>query len=467
MTNYLDDPIDRQVAELEFTGRRVIIRDSEDALIGSVLRGGLPVYQRVKEIVRPEMFGNVSYGEIWNAVEKLYESGLSIDTITVGDQLERAFKLEEVSNGPRSGRALLSDLRALGDPRNAESYAENVQDYHVKKLLEDYGKKMVVWSANGRRSQDIMQDVNKLLGDIVLYSGKAQDHIADISQAVSQAYDDTDAASRGEIRTFPTGLIDLDKLLNGGLRGGQLIIEAARPGQGKTGLLVTAALNGMKAGKKVLFFSLEMSSKELAHRMIAMESGIPVDRLISGRLRENEWPVYTQAVEYISSLKDYLTIIDLPAIRIGNVRQLARRQYLKNKYDIIMFDYVQLGEPDKPSERRQLDIGQISRGLKSLAKELDVPILTAAQLSRAVEMRADKRPMLSDLREAGDLEQDADIVMFIYRPDQYEKETSKQNVAELIVAKHRNGATGSVNTIFRGSLTKFETASMKEFRPNE
>lgn len=467
MANYLEDPMERQVAEIEFTGKRVVIRDSEDALIGSVLRGGLPVYQRVKEIVKPEMFGNVSYGEIWNAIDKLFEDGLSIDTITVGDQLERVYKLDVVSNGPRSGRALLSDLRTLGDPRNAESYAENVQDYHVKKLLEDYGKKMVVWSANGRRSQDIMQDVNKLLGEIVLYSGKAQDHISDISQAVSAAYDDTDSASRGDIRTFATGLVDLDRLLNGGLRGQQLVIEAARPGQGKTGLLVTTTLNGMKMGKKVLFFSLEMSSKELAHRMIAMESGIPVDRLISGRLRENEWPVYTHAVEYIASMKDRLTIIDLPAIRIGNVRQLARRQYLKNKYDLICFDYIQLGEPDKNAERRQLDIGQISRGLKALAKELDVPILAAAQLNRSLEQRADKRPILSDLREAGDLEQDADIVMFIYRPDQYEKDTDKQNTAELIVAKHRNGATGSVNTIFRGELTKFENAQKKVFSPNE
>lgn len=456
MSNF-DDPIERQVNELEFTGKRVVIRDSEEALIGSVLRGGLPVYQRVKEIVNPEMFGNLSYGEVWNAIEKLYEAGLGIDTITVGDQLEREYKLEEVSNGIRSGRSVLSDLRMMGDPRNAESYAENVQDYHIKKKLEEYGKKMVVWSANGRRSQDIMQDVNKLLGEIVLYSSKAQDHITDISKAVSDAWDETDSASRGLIRRVPSGLVDLDKIMNGGYTGGQLVIKAARPGQGKTALLLTETLNMMRDGRRVLFFSLEMTSREIAHRLLSQLSGIPVDRLQAGKLKEQEWATYTNAVEELSAMKDMLTIIDLPAMKIGNIRQLSRREMAKNKYHIIMIDYIQLAEADEKKERRQLEIGQVSRGLKALAKELDVPIISAAQLSRAVEQRADKTPILADLREAGDLEQDADIVMFIYREDMDTPE------GKLIVAKHRNGQTTSIPVIFKKELTRFENAVM--FRP--
>lgn len=456
MSNF-DDPIERQVNELEFTGKRVVIRDSEEALIGSVLRGGLPVYQRVKEIVNPEMFGNLSYGEVWNAIEKLYEAGLGIDTITVGDQLEREYKLEEVSNGIRSGRSVLSDLRMMGDPRNAESYAENVQDYHIKKKLEEYGKKMVVWSANGRRSQDIMQDVNKLLGEIVLYSSKAQDHITDISKAVSDAWDETDSASRGLIRRVPSGLVDLDKIMNGGYTGGQLVIKAARPGQGKTALLLTETLNMMRDGRRVLFFSLEMTSREIAHRLLSQLSGIPVDRLQAGKLKEQEWATYTNAVEELSAMKDMLTIIDLPAMKIGNIRQLSRREMAKNKYHAIMIDYIQLAEADDKKERRQLEIGQVSRGLKALAKELDVPIISAAQLSRAVEQRADKTPILADLREAGDLEQDADIVMFIYREDMDTPE------GKLIVAKHRNGQTTSIPVIFKKELTRFENAVM--FRP--
>jgi len=461
----LNNAMDMQVASLEYTGVRVVVRENEEALIGSVLRGGLPVFERVREIVKPEMFGNFSYGHVWSAIEKLHENGMTIDTITVGDELERSMKLSDVSNGHRSGRGLLTDLRQTGDPRGAESYAENVQDYFFKKKLEEYGKRMVVWSANGRRSADIIKDIDKLLSDIVLYSGKAVDHVWDIKDAVSIAYDETGEAAEGKVKTVQTGIMELDTILNGGMRKGQLIIEAARPGQGKTGLLVTITLNAARKDKRSLIFSLEMTATELAHRYLSQLSEIPVDRLMSGKLTELEWPKYTNAVEELASLP--ITIIDLPAMRIGNVRQMARREMSKNKFDLICFDYIQLGEPDKNSERRQIDVGQVSRGLKALAKELDVPVLGAAQLSRALEQRADKRPMLSDLREAGDLEQDADVVIFIYRPDQYQPDTDKINTAELIIAKQRNGRVGSVDTIFRPTFTRFEDATSKVFRPND
>lgn len=459
-----NDTLERQIQTLEYTGNRVVVRDNEDALIGSVLKGGLPVFQRVKDIIKPEMFGNISYGEIWNVFEKLFENGLGIDTITVGDELERVYKLDSVSNGAVSGRALLADLRVLGDVRNIESYAENVQDYYVKKQLEEYGKKMIVWSANGRRSNDIMQDVNKLLGEIVLHSSKSNNHIQDLGAIVSLAYDETTEASNGVVKTVPTGLFDLDVLLNGGLRKGNLILEAARPAQGKTGLMVTVILNAIKSGKRVLMFSLEMTAVEVGHRLIAQEAQIPLDRIISGKLREDEWSLYTNAIDKFATMKDLLTVIDLGGIRIGNVRQLARREHAKKPLDLICFDYVQLAEPDKKNERRQLDVGEVSRGLKGLAKELDIPVFAAAQLSRALETRTDKRPVLSDLREAGDLENDSDVVIFIYRPDQYEKETDKHSIAELIVAKHRNGNVGSVETLFRGMFTQFVNVATAERR---
>jgi len=461
----LNNVMDMQVASLEYAGVRVVVRENEEALIGSVLRGGFPVFERVREIVKPEMFGNVSLGHVWNAIERIAENGMTIDTITVGDELERALKLNEVSNGHRTGRGLLTDLRQTGDPRGAESYAENVQDYFFKKKLEEYGKRMVVWSANGRRSADIIKDIDKLLSEIVLYSGKAVDHVWDIKDAVGLAYDETDEAAQGIVKTVQTGLFDLDVMLNGGMRKGQLIIGGARPGQGKTGLLVTVTLNAARKGKRSLVFSLEMTATELAHRYLSQISEIPVDRLMSGKLTEREWPVYVAAVDELASLP--ITIIDLPAMRIGNVRQMARREMSKNKIDLIGFDYIQLGEPDKNSERRQIDVGQVSRGLKALAKELDVPVFSLAQLSRGLEQRQDKRPMLSDLREAGDLEQDADVVIFIYRPDQYESNSDKQNTAELIIAKQRNGQVGSVDTIFRPVFTRFENATKAVFRPNE
>lgn len=457
------DTLNEQVNQIDFTGRRVIVRDNEEALIGAVLRGGLPVYQRVREIVKPEMFGNISYGEVWNAIEKLHERGLGIDTITVGDELERAYKLDEVSNGARSGRALLSDLRESGDPRNVESYAENVQDYHVKKVLEEAGKKMIVWSANGRRSGDIMADVSKLIGEIVLYSNKSQDHVYDIAAAASEAYDETVNASKGLIKRVASGLKDLDTLLNGGYTGGQLVLIAGRPGMGKTALLLTKTLNMMQDGRSVLFFSLEMTAREVAQRLISQLSGIDVGRLQSGKLTADEWTKHADAVSRLSEMRDLLTVIDLPAIKIGHVRQLVRREYARNKRDVVMLDYIQLAEADDKKQNRYQEVGQISRGLKALAKEVDTPILAAAQLSRAPEQRSNKKPQLSDLRESGDLEQDSDIAMFIYRPDLEDEGLEK--TPEIIVAKHRNGATASIPVTYKAALTRFESA--KIFRPNE
>lgn len=456
----LNNQLDRQVAELDFNGKRVIVRDNEEAVIGGVLRGGLAVYQRVREILKPEMFGNVSYGEIWNSIEKLYERGLSIDTITVGDELERAYKLDAVSNGARLGRALLSDLRNEGDPRNVESYAENIQDYHVKKQLEELGKKMVVWSANGRRAADIMNDVNAEFNGISLYSSGAQDYIMDISQAVSLAYDETDAASRGMIRRTQTGLPLLDAMLNTGLTGGQLAIVAGRPGQGKTALLLTMALNMMRNGQAVLLFSLEMTSREIAHRLLAQMSGVDVGRIQSGKLQEHEWGLYTNAVDELAAMRDLLTIIDLPTVKIGNIRQLVRREMAKKKYRAVMLDYIQLADGDDKKKERHLEVGQVSRGLKALAKEQDIPIIAAAQLSRAVEQRTNKRPILADLRESGSLEQDSDVVIFIYDKDEDDR-TSVDRACELIVSKNRSGKVGDVLAIFKKSITRFESGTMR------
>lgn len=451
----LDDRTQQQVNQIEFAGKRVIVRDNEEAIIGAVLRGGLVVYQRVRDIVKSEMFGNVSYGEIWKAVEKLFERGLGIDVITVGDELERVYKLDSISNGMRAGRALLSDLRATGDPRHVESYAENIEDYHVKKQLEELGKMAVVWSANGRRAADIMADVSKTIGEIKLYSGRTKDHIYDLAQAVSEAYDETVNASRGLIKRVASGLIDLDEVLNGGYSGGQFILVAARPGQGKTALMLTETLNMIKAGRSVLFFSLEMTAREVAQRLIAQMSGIDVGRLQAGKLSQDEWKKHADAIEALSNMRDLLTVIDLPALRIGNLRQLIRRECAVKKIDIIMLDYIQLAKGDeRAKDNRYLEIGEISKGLKALAKEMDVPILSAAQLGRDAE---DKKPSLKDLRESGDLENDADIVVFIYRPDKDIK--AAEIPVDLIVAKHRNGRTETIAAIYKSSITRFENGT--------
>lgn len=458
------DNYEQIAAGIDYGGEVLRVRENEEALIGSVLRGGTQVYRRVAEIVKPQTFGNHAYGVIWNAIEKVDEAGLQIDTITVGDQLERAGQLEVAANEQWKGRALLSDLRTQGDPRNAESYAEIVQDYQVKRYLYEKAKLMLVWSVNGRRSADIMQDMSKLLGEITLYSGKNEEQTWDAPRIISTVYDQTTMASEGKLKAVQTGLLELDNMLNGGLYGKQFILFAARPGQGKTALMVTTALNMLQAGKSILFISLEMSAEELGKRFVSQITGIPANRIIKGQLMDNEWPVFTNAVEVVEAFQDRMKVVDITGVKISQIRQIVRREHAKRKIDCVFLDYIQLANSDNKNNSRQQDVGEVSRGCKSIAKELDVPLVAGAQLSRDLEKRTEKRPILADLREAGDLEQDSDIVVFIYRPDQYEADTSKRNVAELITAKHRNGSVGSIETVFNGAIMRFENADTKTYK---
>ncbi|MFQ5616044.1 MAG: replicative DNA helicase, partial [Anaerolineales bacterium] len=283
-----------------------------------------------------------------------------------------------------------------------------------------------------------------------------------IQQVLSDYYDRIDQlANRDEeILGVPTGFIDLDRLLSG-LQPSDLLIIAGRPGQGKTALLMSVAKNAAQLRKKhVAIFSLEMSNEQLVQRLISQETGIDSQRLRTGKLNENEWPLFAHAIEVLSDTHIYLD--DTPAITPLQLRTKCRRLHMEFNLDLVVIDYIQLMQSGMRSENRVQEVSYISRNLKILAKELNVPVLAAAQLSRAVEQRADKRPVLSDLRESGSLEQDSDIVMFIYRPDQYEKDTVKQNVAEIIVSKHRNGPVGSVELIFRPTLAKFENAATRQ-----
>src|SRR5688500_13115414 len=250
------------------------------------------------------------------------------------------------------------------------------------------------------------------------------------------------------------------------LQPSDLLIIAGRPGQGKTGFLLSVAKNAALTHKKhVAIFSLEMSNEQVVQRLIAQETGIDSQRLRTGKLADNEWPLFTHSIEVFSDTHLYHD--DTHAITLLQLRTKYRRLHMELGIDLVIVDYLKMMGGNTRNDNRVQGVTNISRKLKILARELNVPDLAAEQLSRAVEQRSDKRPVLSDLRESGSLEQDADIVMFIYRPDQYEKDTVKQNVAEIIVSKHRNGPVGSVELVFRSSLAKFENAATRIFRPNE
>jgi replicative DNA helicase len=258
----------------------------------------------------------------------------------------------------------------------------------------------------------------------------------------------------------PTGFKLLDKML-GGLQKSDLVILAARPGVGKTSLAISLAQNAArKYGKRVAVFSLEMSNEQLVQRMLAAETGIDSQRLRLGDIQgEEEWHKLMEAAGALSDAPIFID--DTPAVSAMELRTKARRLYAEHDLDLIVVDYLQLMQGDRRSENRVQEISAISRGLKGLARELNIPVLALSQLSRAVESRQDKRPILSDLRESGSIEQDADVVMFIYREEMYNEDTEKQNIADVLVAKHRNGPTGSVSLFFRKELTQFRDLEMR------
>jgi replicative DNA helicase len=277
---------------------------------------------------------------------------------------------------------------------------------------------------------------------------------------LSNYYERVDQLSQrtDEIMGVPTGLFDLDKLL-GGLQKSDLLIIAGRPGMGKTGFMLSVAKNAAQKHKKhVAVFSLEMANEQLVQRLIAQETAIDTQRLRTGQLKDDEWSKFNQAIEVLGNTRVWLD--DTPAITPLSLRTKCRRLHMEHQLDLIVVDYLQLMSGDTRTDNRVQEVSYISRNLKVLARELNVPVLVGAQLSRAVEQRADKRPVLSDLRESGSLEQDADIVMFIHRPDAMDADSPKQNLAEIIVAKHRNGPTHpGIELIFRNNLASFENAA--------
>jgi len=264
---------------------------------------------------------------------------------------------------------------------------------------------------------------------------------------------------RGEFIGVPTGFKDLDKLL-GGMQQSDLLILAGRPGRGKTSLLLSIALNSAKIYKKrVAIFSLEMSTEQLVQRMVSQETSINSHRLRLGQLEDGEWRRLTEAIKILSETGIYLD--DTPSISALQLRTKCRRLNSEIRLDMVVVDYLQLMTGDLRVENRAQEVSHISRSLKALARELNVPVLTAAQLSRAVEQRSGQRPMLSDLRESGSIEQDSDVVLFLHHPDDWDEDPQRKSITEVIVAKHRNGPTGSVELVFLEQLTKFADAETR------
>ena len=436
-------------------------REAEEAVVGAVLINQ-EVYYDVAQFLSADDFYIHRNKWIWEAFTRLHEQRFPIDLLTLSEELDRSNQLADVGGSSY----ITSLINQVPSSLNAESYGRIVEGHSVRRKMITAANKIASIAYNEASSiDDVMNEAEKAVFNVS--ERRLKHDLQPISAVLSDYYDRIDELAKhpDEIHGVPTGFIDLDRLLTG-LQPSDLLIIAGRPGQGKTGFLLSIAKNAALTHKKhVAIFSLEMSNEQVVQRLIAQTTEISSQRLRNGKLLESEWPLFTHAVEVLSDTHIYLD--DTPAITPLQLRTKCRRLHMEFGIDLIIIDYLQLMGGDSRNDNRVQEVSHISRSLKVLARELNVPVLTAAQLSRAVEQRTDKKPVLSDLRESGSLEQDADIVMFIYRPDEYEKDSDKSNITKIVVAKHRNGPVGEIDLIFRGELTRFENATTKVFNPNQ
>jgi replicative DNA helicase len=449
MNDYLPDPPDNA------SPAPVVVphsREAEEAVIGSVLINP-EAYYDVAQFLQADDFYIERHRWIWETFNRLHERRVPIDFLTVSEELEQLGQLAEVG-GPAYLTALINNVPTS---LHATAYGRLVEETSVRRRMLTAAQNIAKLAYQENTGiEAVMDEAEKAVFGVS--ERRMTRDLQTIRQVVGEVYDRIDLLYHRpeEIMGVPTGFYDLDKLL-GGLQPSDFLIIAGRPGTGKTAFMLSAAKTAAQSYKKhVAIFSLEMSNEQLVQRLIAQETGIDTQRLRTGKLEENEWPIFIEAIEKLRETHIFLD--DTPGLTPLQLRTKSRRLHLEYNLDLVIVDYIQLMSSGARAENRVQEVSFISRNLKILARELNVPVLAAAQLSRAIEQRADKEPQLSDLRESGSLEQDADIVMFIHRPELYEKDTLKQNLAQIKVAKHRNGPVGNVEMVFRSNLAKFENA---------
>ena len=428
--------------------------EAEQSLLGSMFLSPDAVEVGFS-IVKAVDFYRPAHARIFSAMEYLFERGVPVDHVSVADRLEAVGDLE-----PAGGKPYLLDItQVVPTAANASRYAQIVKRTSMLRQLITAATQIVTIGFEAPDDIDeVIEDAERLIYDVT--SKRVESNFKRIDDLLQIGFHQLEELfeRKEHVTGVPTGFRDLDKLL-AGLHAGDLCILAARPSVGKTALALNMSINAAKRGASVALFSLEMSAEQLVQRVLCAEARINLQDVRTGYVKEQDWGSIHQAMGRLAELDFWVD--DTPSISIFEVRTKARRQLKGKERGLVVVDYLQLMQPParRSEANRTVEIGEISRGLKILAKELGVPVLALSQLSRAVEQRAGKRPQLSDLRESGSIEQDADVVMFIDRnTDPYAEDQDgrpAKGTAELIVAKHRNGPTGSVPIVFIDRYAKF------------
>ena len=422
---------------------------SEQSILGSILLDKDAIIT-VTETIKPDDFYKEAHKIIYECMITLSNKGEPIDLITLTEELRKQGHLNDIG-----GISYITSLSTIvPTTSNVKYYADIVKEKSVlRKLIKASNEIINLGYSGATKIEDVLEQAEKSIFDIS--QEKTSDDFKSINLVLMDAYDMIEKlyTNKSDVTGITTGFKDLNKKING-LQRTDLILIAARPAMGKTAFSLNLVQNAaLKGDASVAVFSLEMSKEQLVQRMLSSQSSVELKKIKTGTLNDNDWPRIIDAMAVLSDAK--IHIDDTPGIKISELRSKCRKLKIEKGLDLVLIDYLQLMEGEGNNESRQQEISKISRSLKILAKELNCPVVALSQLSRAPEQRADHRPMLSDLRESGAIEQDADIVMFLYRDEYYHADSESKNIGEVIIAKNRHGETGSVELVWLGEVQRF------------
>jgi len=426
--------------------------EAEQSVLGGLLLSASAWDQVADKVTEPDFYRE-DHRLIFRAIRDLHESSRPCDAVTVSEWFESHGKADQVDGGHYISQLANNTPSAA----NVGAYADIVREKSILRSLIDVGARITTsaFASDGRESSTLLEEAERLVFAIADKGKRRGSGYVSVQDSLKEAMAKIEElnAFEGDITGIPTGFVDFDRI-SAGLQPSDLIVIAGRPSMGKTTFAMNIAENAaIKHGKSVAVFSMEMASLQLVMRMFSSLGQIDQNRIRTGTLEDMDWPKLTSAMNLLHKSKIFID--DTPALSPAELRARARRLKREHDIDLIVVDYLQLMSVPDNKENRATEIAEISRSLKTIAKELNVPVVALSQLNRALEQRPNKRPLMADLRESGAIEQDADLIVFIYRDEVYNKETGEKGKAEIIIGKHRNGSTGTVYLGFQGPWLRF------------